>query len=444
MDTDTPKNVRGARATALRALEEYHRKPRPIMSILREVETPSEYRDKTRIHTNSLAAGVIKHLNTIDFLIARGLGSRKPSQLDGKERSRLRLAILECRWFGATLETLSGEYLKEDARWVSVVRKAIEVDLERATQRLPEISKLSVRYSHPSFMVETLLNNLPENDVLDLLEANNGGRHYYIRANRFKDGHKIMLSIASELGATIEPDDDIQGLYRVTRNIDKIVASKSFREGDILIHDKASVLVVHALDLKPGDVVWDSCAAPGQKTQLISEQVTPNGRVIASERYSNRLHIAKERSDLLNSVNVEWLHAEASKSPVRDVRKILIDAPCSSTGTVNSHPYYKWRLNKQTLLGIMSVQNKILDGIIERFLDRPGTEIVYATCSVLPHEGESQIDSVLNRHKIELLDPGIPGSNGYPDFECSKSVRRLFPHKHATSGFFIAKFRITD
>ncbi len=444
MDPDIPKTVRGARANALRALEEYHRKPRPIMSILREAETPSEYSDETRIHTNSLAAGVVKHLNTIDFLIARGLGARKPSQLDGRERSKLRLAVFECRWFGATLETLSDEYLKQNPRMESVVKKAIEVDVDRATQRLSTASKLSVRYSHPSFMVETLLDNLPEDDVLELLKANNGGRHYYIRANKFKEGHETMPSIASELGAIIEPDIDIPGLYRVTRNIDKIVGSEPFRNGSILIHDKASVLTVHALNLKPGDAVWDSCAAPGQKTQLIAEQVIPSGRVVASERYANRLRIAKERSNLLKPVNVEWLHADASKSPVRNVRKILIDAPCSSTGTLNSHPYYKWRLNKQTLLGIMSVQNKILDGIIKRFVDRPGTEIVYATCSVLPHEGESQIDSVLNRHNIELLDPGIPGSSGYPGFGCSKSVRRLFLHKHATSGFFIARFKITD
>ena len=444
MNSDTPKNDRGARANALRALEEYHRKPRLIMSILREAEIPSELSDETRIRTNSLAAGVIKHLNTIDFLIARGLGARKPNQLDGRERSRLRLAVFECRWFGTTLEALSDEYLKDDTRMVSVVRKAIEVDIERATQRFPEASKLSVRYSHPSFMIETLLDNLPEADVLELLDANNGGRHYYIRANKFKEGHENMPSIASELGAIIEPDVDIPGLYKVIRNIDKIVGSKPFRDGNILIHDKASVLTVHALNLKLGDVVWDSCAAPGQKTQLIAEQIAPSGRVVATERYADRLRIAKERSSLLDFANVEWLHADASKSPVRNVRKILIDAPCSSTGTLNRHPYYKWRLNKQTLLGIMSVQNKILDGIIQRFIDRPGTEIVYATCSVLPHEGESQIDSVLNRHKIELLDLGIPGSIGYPGFECSGSVRRLFPHKHATSGFFIARFRITD
>jgi len=225
MDPDSPKNIRGAQANALRALEEYHRNPRPIMSILRESEIPSEYSDETRIHTNSLAAGVIKHLNTIDFLIARGLGARKPSQLDGRERSRLRLAVFECRWFGTTLEALSDEYLKDDTRMVSVVRSAIEVDIDRATQRFPEGSKLSVRYSHPSFMVDTLLDNLPEDDVLELLKANNGGRHYYIRANKFKEGHGIMPSIASELGATIEPDADIQGLYKVTRNIDKIVGS---------------------------------------------------------------------------------------------------------------------------------------------------------------------------------------------------------------------------
>ena len=90
----------------------------------------------------------------------------------------------------------------------------------------------------------------------------------------------------------------------------------------------------------------------------------------------------------------------------------------------------------------MTIQNKLLDGILNTYRNKPGTEIVFSTCSILPHEGESQIDSAMKRHNIELLEPYPYGDLGYPKFDCSKFVRRLFPHKHNTSGFFIAKMRI--
>ena len=90
----------------------------------------------------------------------------------------------------------------------------------------------------------------------------------------------------------------------------------------------------------------------------------------------------------------------------------------------------------------MTIQNKILDGILTAYANQPGTEIVFSTCSILPHEGESQIDSAMKNHQIELLEPYPFGDRGYPKFKCSKYVRRLFPSKHNTSGFFIARMRI--
>ncbi|NWF96700.1 MAG: hypothetical protein HXY34_11220, partial [Candidatus Thorarchaeota archaeon] len=103
---------------------------------------------------------------------------------------------------------------------------------------------------------------------------------------------------------------------------------------------------------------------------------------------------------------------------------------------------FKWRLNKSRLMGFLTIQHEILSTIVTEYTDRPGTELVYSTCSLLPHEGESQIDSLLKESNIELLDPAVGGQHGYPGFLCSERVRRLFPHIHGTSGFFIARFRI--
>jgi 16S rRNA (cytosine967-C5)-methyltransferase len=172
------------------------------------------------------------------------------------------------------------------------------------------------------------------------------------------------------------------------------------------------------------------------------ELMKGRGRLVATDIYSNRVRLGLERSRLLGCEGVEWLQADASRSPVLGADRILVDAPCTSTGVLRSHPSFKWRLNKARLLDIMSIQNKILDGVLTAYVNRPGTEIVYATCSLLPHEGESQIDSAMTRHRFELVQGLIADSPGYPGFKCSKSVCRLFPHRHATSGFFIAHLRI--
>jgi 16S rRNA (cytosine967-C5)-methyltransferase len=274
------------------------------------------------------------------------------------------------------------------------------------------------------------------------MECNNAAHDYYVRANALKNGAEDVISRLVDYGAELEQDPDVNWLYRVDRGIESIVGSKEFKDGRVLIQDKASVLTVMTLNPRPGETVWDACASPGMKTQLICELMKGRGRIAATDIYSNRARVGRERTGLLGCENVEWLQADASRSPVVGADKILVDAPCTSTGVLRSHPSFKWRLNKARLLNLMSVQNKILDGVLTTYDGKPGTEIVYATCSILPHEGESQIDSAMMKHKFELIPGPTLGSPGYPNFKCSERVCRLFPHRHGTSGFFIAHLRI--
>ncbi|NPE09894.1 MAG: RsmB/NOP family class I SAM-dependent RNA methyltransferase [Asgard group archaeon] len=220
------------------------------------------------------------------------------------------------------------------------------------------------------------------------------------------------------------------------------VNSDFFRNGKIFIQDKASVFAVTALDPKPGDIVLDACAAPGMKTHLVWELMKGNGCLLANDISYNRLKSAQLRFRSIGAKNIDWINNDSTKTSILNANKILIDAPCTSTGIIQSHPSYKWRLNKKWLFSIMTIQNKILEGIISSYSEKPGTEIVYSTCSVLPHEGENQIDSILERYNIDLLEGPKQGSVGYANYECTQKVRRFFPHIHETNGFFIARFRI--
>ena len=356
-----------------------------------------------------------------------------------EDKNTLRLLLYETKWLNSEIDDFTSAY-PDVRRFERKLMKVIALDLGSAFQNMPEINRLSLLYSHPTFIVETLLGNLSVEDTIELLNANNQKRSYYIRPNLlYKDA---MATLDSLQDIQLEPDRNLPNVSRVVEGIEQVVSSQQFHEGRILIQDLASILVVKSLDPQPGEKVWDSCAAPGMKTQLITELMQGQGEIIATDMYEERVRVAQERAQVLNASQVQWFQADATKPVILDADRILIDAPCTSTGILQTYPSFKWRLNKDTLFTLMTIQNKLLEGILTAYRDKPGTELVFSTCSILPHEGESQIDSAMKRHDIELLEPYPYGDRGYPKFRCSKYVRRLFPHKHNTSGFFIAKMRI--
>ena len=427
------------RADAIEALNRFEQSSTSMKTLLREMQTTSADSIDSQIHIQSLVLSIIRFRNTLDYLLSRTLGKTTIQRLSIKNKNILRLLLYEAKWLNSDVEDFTSLY-SDVKPFESKLKKAIAIDLDTAFQRMPEVNRLSLRYSHPTFIVKTLLDNLTVKETVELLKANNQKRTYYIRPNMlYKNVDSILNSLTD---VHLEQDPDIPEISRVVKGISHVVSSDHFQEGRILIQDLASVLTVKSLDPQPGEKVWDSCAAPGMKTQLIAEMMMGQGEIIATDVYEDRVRDARKRAELLNASHVQWLQADATKPVVLDADKILIDAPCTSTGILQAYPSFKWRLNKEALFALMTIQNKLLDGILTAYRDKPGTEIVFSTCSILPHEGESQIDSAMTRHNIELVEPYPYGDTGYPKFKCSKYVKRLFPHKHNTSGFFIAKMRI--
>ncbi len=428
------------RADAIEALNRFEQSSTSMKALLREMQTTSTDYTEYQSHIHSLSLSVIKFRNTLDYLISRTLGKRKLQSLTMQNRNILRLLLYETKWLNSDLEELLAFYPEVTFQDKKILREAIAIDVETTFLQMPEINRLSLLYSHPTFLVKTLLDNMKRTETIELMKANNQKRTYYIRPNRLREDPDSILNSLEDV--ELEQIPDVPEIVRVVHGIDSVIKSKSFQEGFILIQDLASVLTVKTLGPQPGEKIWDSCAAPGMKTQLIAEMMKGQGTIVATDVYAERVRAASDRAQFLRAEQIQWLQADATKPMVFDADKILIDAPCTSTGILQVYPSFKWRLNKKTLFALMTIQNKILDGILTAYQDKPGTEIVFSTCSILPHEGESQIDSAMERHDIELIEPFPFGDAGYPKFKCSKYVKRLFPHKHNTSGFFIAKLRI--
>ena len=429
------------RAETIEALNRFETASTSMKTLLREIQTTSPDSIDSQIHVQSLALSVIRFRNTLDYLLSKAFGRTAIRHLSVEVKNTLRLLLYETKWLNIDIDDFISAY-PDLKRFEKKMKKIIALDLNTAFLKMPKINQLSLKYSHPTFIVETLLDNLSIEDTIELLKANNLKRNYYVRPNLLHKDTGADLDSISDI--QLEQERDLPSVSRVVQGIERIVSSQHFQDGRILIQDLASVLVVKSLDPQPGEKVWDSCAAPGMKTQLIAELMQGQGEIIATDMYEERVRAAQERAQILNASHVEWLQADATRPVVQDADRILIDAPCTATGILQTYPSFKWRLNKETLFSLMTIQNKLLDGILNAYQNKPGTEIVFSTCSILPHEGESQIDSAMKRHNIELLEPYPYGDQGYPKFNCSKYVKRLFPHKHNTSGFFIAKMRITQ
>ncbi|TFG29945.1 hypothetical protein EU527_15170 [Candidatus Thorarchaeota archaeon] len=425
---------------AITALVQFDTSSTSMKAILRELQTTSTDSPEFLIKTHFLPLSVIKRRNTIDYLLIRTLDLKNILDLDIRERNTLRLLLYETKWLGLRLNHALSIYPQIKPNHVKAIKHAIETDLDSAVENLATVNKLSLKFSHPTFLVKTLLDNLPLDETIQLLKKNNENRTYYVRLNRLLCTDSSILD--SFENVKLMKEDNFDGLFRVIEGIETIIASKLFQEGYLLIQDKASILAVEALDPQSNQIIWDSCAAPGMKTQLITEKLKGTGKIIATDVYRDRVVGARNRSFNLGASQIEWVQSDSTNPTILDADKILIDAPCTSTGILQSYPSFKWRLNKDTLFSLMTIQHKLLDGIINRYAQRPGTEIVFSTCSILPHEGESQIDSILTKHRIELLDPILPNATGYKGFKCSTKVTRLLPHRHDTSGFFIARLRI--
>lgn len=217
-----------------------------------------------------------------------------------------------------------------------------------------------------------------------------------------------------------------------------------FAEGDWWVQDGAAALAVQVLAPKPGEFILDLCAAPGGKTAQLA---TAGAKVVAVERSRRRLERLRTNLERLR-LNVETIEADAETVTGGPYDAILLDAPCSATGTLRRHPDVAWLKTPEDIARLALHQARLLDHAID--LLKPGGRLVYATCSLQPEEGENQIVALLSRRNDithvpidACMWPGLaeaidPAGN-------LRLTPDLLPHSNprlaGLDGFFIAHLR---
>jgi len=226
-------------------------------------------------------------------------------------------------------------------------------------------------------------------------------------------------------------------------------AQKAFRDGLVEVQDEGSQLVALLADARPGQAVVDYCAGAGGKTLALAAAMANKGRLVACDVYENRMARAQERIRRAGVHNVtrRLLGVEGDKWVKRNAGsfdRVLVDAPCSGTGTWRRNPDAKWRLRPGDLEALVEVQAGILAKAAR--LVRPGGRLIYATCSVLPAENEAQVERFLTSEpgfaplSIEAIWRDTVGGEAPGD----GPWLRLSPARHGTDGFFVAAMARSD
>lgn len=330
---------------------------------------------------------------------------------------------------GLSARALESSGIKADVRALSTKLRTLD----------PTSLPFAVQADLPDWLAERLQAQYP--DALTLAQALNRPAPVDLRVNTLKTDRETLQARLRDEGFDTEPTPySPVGLRRHDRA--PLFRTQSFRDGWFEIQDEGSQLIALLLEPKRRERIVDFCAGGGGKTLQIGALLANTGTVYAFDVAQKRLDKLKERIKRagLDNVRAEVIAHERDTRVKRlhgKMERVLVDAPCSGTGTLRRNPDIKWR--EQDLEALVSAQKRILAGASE--LVKPGGRLVYATCSLLREENEAVVEDFLAAHTGFSLVPArdilarrhvtIPGITDY---------LQLLPHTHGTDGFFAAAF----
>jgi 16S rRNA (cytosine967-C5)-methyltransferase len=405
-----------------------------------------------------LVMGVLRWRRLLDFLLERQL--KKPvAKLDLPVALALRIGLYQLRFLeriparaavNESVELVKSARKTSAATLVNAVlrrasNEARAPDAQSVSPDAPLAERLGILHSHPTWMVARWLARLGEQQTIALLEANNRTPRLTCALHDVKQGEEIFAAL-EHAGLRIEPGKILQSAFAVSGG--SPTRTEAFRSGAISIQDEASQTVPLLLDVQTNDRVLDLCAAPGGKTPPLVRAAGGTGIVVAADRHAHRLRAMREQFKRLGLTEVRLVELDAAHGLPFGIlfNRILVDAPCSGTGTLARHPEIRWRLHPGRLAEFHALQISLLKSALERLA--PGGRLVYSTCSMEPEENEQVVDEALRATTGSKRNVGnelarglkgklIPGRDEKTLFD-RDGYFRTSPDALETDGFFAA------
>jgi 16S rRNA (cytosine967-C5)-methyltransferase len=320
-----------------------------------------------------------------------------------------------------------------EGEWLAAVRR---VDLES----LPA----ALRHNLPDWLAEPWQAELGADEFWRLVESLERPAPLDLRVNTAKSRREAAQAWLAAAGIVARPTPYSPSGLRL-QGKPALQRLDLYRSGAVEVQDEGSQLLALLTGARRGETVVDFCAGAGGKTLALGALMRDTGHLYAVDVSGHRLAALKPRLARSALSNVYTLQVAHERDPRLDrlagkAHRVLVDAPCSGTGTLRRHPDLKWRQSAAAVRAMAERQAAVLDGAAR--LVAPGGRIVYATCSLLAEENEQQALAFGARHpdfeplaaatvleRLGVADAASLAPSGH---------LRLWPHRHHTDGFFAA------
>jgi 16S rRNA (cytosine967-C5)-methyltransferase len=429
---------------------------RAAFEILRRVEQEDAYssallaradndlNEKDRALSHELVLGVLRRRlwldRTLEHFAAREIGS-----LDLAVTLALRLGLYQLRFLSRipasaaineSVNLVKAARLKSAATFVNAVlrRATREPDYDPSATATDPIEKIAIETSHPRWLVARWTEQFGYEEAAAIARANNDPAPLAFRFTAGTSGETERSRVIDELrdaGSELVESQIVPGAWRAGRT--SALLRQVGDRGLIYFQDEASQLVTQLLGARAGDRVLDVCAAPGSKSTGIAVQA-PDSTIVAADLYEHRVRTMKELANHQQVNNILFVVSDATKSlpfAERSFDRVLVDAPCSGTGTLRHNPDIRWRLQPADIAELAGKQKQILE--TASAMVRPGGLLLYSTCSLEKDENEAVIQEFLEHHPDFL----VSRFETHDDLQTKGGALRTWPHRQDVDGFFV-------
>lgn len=302
-----------------------------------------------------------------------------------------------------------------------------------------------IENSYNEFLKEKIFNLFNNEEAKQFMEESEKPRPTIIRTNILKIRRKDLAKLLIQRGMDVDPLEWSNEALIVYKSPVPVGATPEYLTGLYTIQGASSLLPVLSLDVKPELQILDMCAAPGGKSSHIAALMNNTGVLYLYDNFKTRIKALQSNIARLGITNSLIICNDARKISNGSYDRILLDAPCSGTGTINKDGSIKTKYDARDLKSFVMTQKELISKAFK--LLKVGGVMVYSTCSILPEENEEIVDYLLrkkNGARLAELNVDI-GRNGFSKFRGEhyhpslKMTRRIFPHTHNMDGFFVAK-----
>jgi len=405
----------------------------------------SELKPVDRALCYELVLGVLRRQLWLDRLIEH-YASRKVAELDVAVVVVLRLGLYQLRFLSRipdsaavneSVNLIHSARLRSAGGLVNaVLRRATREPQTDPTSNINDpVERLSVATSHPSWLIERWTKAFGVEETEAFARANNEPAPLAFRVVNSRAQEADVCERLRQSGAELVPSTITTGAWRVTGAGSLLAELAS--TGQVYLQDEASQLVAGLLDVRPGQRVLDLCAAPGSKTTQIADLSQDSAVIVAADLYRHRLNTVVSSAQLqglrsIHCVALDGLHPLPFSEASFD--RVLVDAPCSGTGTLRRNPEIRWRISPADIQDLSGRQKQLLFNASRAV--RPGGRLIYSTCSVEPDENEAVVQAFLENNETFGL-ARLPLTTS---LITSFGAARTWPHREGTDGFFICAF----